>query len=492
MIPDADPEADAAIPLDARPVLYKAMRHQSASLKKMERLAKAGVPLIFDMSDPGTGKTYVQIIAFARRRRGKGGGSKRGGCALVIAPKSLLRSAWEDDFAKFAPDMMCAVADAAHREQAFAREADVYITNPDAVTWLTRQKPKFFAKFDTLIVDEISMFKHHASNRSKALNHIKCYFTFRSALSGTPNSNTILDLWNPVQILDDGRRLGRQFYGFRSSVCAPEQQGKGADMTNWADKEGAEDVISGLIDDITVRHRFDDCIDIPATHTWTTCYHLAPRQQKAYLEMERDQVAWLDKVVHDKTSTAMVKANSAAIVTTKLLQIASGAVYENPDVYHVIDPGRYELVMDLVADRVGAHPLVFFLWKHQRDELVKIAKQRALRHAVLDGAATDRERAEIVRAYQAGWYDVLFAHPKTAAHGLTLTRGTTTIWASPTYDLEWFTQGNRRQPRAGQTRKTELIVVLGDATIDERVYARMLAKATRMQNLLGLFEPERP
>jgi SNF2 family DNA or RNA helicase len=468
-----------------KPVLYKPMRHQTATLKLMERS-----PIIFDMSDPGTGKTYVQIMAFAKRRRRK---RNPGKCMLVIAPKSLLRSAWEDDFHKFAPDMRCAVADATHREKAFALDANVYITNTDAVTWLTKQKPKFFARFDTLVVDEVSAFKHHTSNRSKALNHIKHYFTYRSVLSGTPNSNTILDVWNPMQILDDGRRLGKQFYGFRASVCAPQQNGKGAQMIAWADKEGAGEVIFGLIHDIAIRHRFDDCIDIPATSRHTVAYHLAPKQLAAYLSMERDQIAWLEAVVKGVAGaapSATVIASSAAAVTTKLLQIASGAVYENANTYHVVDLGRYELVMDLVAERV--HPLVFFLWKHQRDELVKIAESRGLRYCVLDGAATDRERIEMVHYYQAGWYDVMFAHPKSAAHGLTFTRGTSTIWASPTYDLEWWVQGNRRQARAGQTQKTEIIVVLAEGTIDERVYARVLVKNDNMQNLLALFTPDAP
>jgi SNF2 family DNA or RNA helicase len=456
---------------------YAPMKHQAATLALM-----ASSPILFDMSDPGTGKTAVQIWAFARRRLAK---KKPGKCALVIAPKSLLRSAWADDFAKFAPGLTVAVADAAHRVRAFAQDADVYITNTDAVTWLTKQPPTFFARFDTLIVDEVSAYKHHASNRSRALEHIKRYFPYRSVLSGTPNSNTICDLWNPVRILDDGRRLGKQFFGFRAAVCSPTQQGQGANMLAWADKDGAEEVVYGLIHDISVRHRFDDCVDIPPTHIWSTAYHLSATQHAAYLAMERDQIAQLTALARGGAASATVVASSAAAVTTKLLQIASGAVYENPDTYHVLDAGRYELVLELAAER--HHPLVFFLWKHQRDQLVAAAEARNLRYCVLDGAATDAERNAMVHAYQAGWYDVMFAHPKSAAHGLTLTRGSSVIWASPTYDLEWYLQGNRRQARNGQTAKTEVINVLAAGTIDERVYARLLVKHARMDNLLGLF-----
>lgn len=447
---------------------YKAMKHQTFSLKVMDK-----TDILFDMSDPGTGKTYVQIMAFAKRRKR----ARAGGCALVIAPKSLLRSAWEDDFGKFAPQISCSVATAEVREKAFAVDTDVYITNIDATVWLLKQKPAFFKKFDTLIIDEVSAFKHHTSGRSKALNKIRKYFKYRSVMSGTPNSNTICDIWNPVQILDDGKRLGGQFFGFRAAVCTPEQVGPRPEMVKWVDNEGAEEAIFGLIADITVRHRFEDCIDIPETTRHTMTYHLTPRQKKAYLEMEKTQVMTLKK--------ESVTAINAAAVTTKLLQIASGAVYENNDTYHVVDIGRYELVMDLVEER--KHAIVFFLWKHQRDELVKLAEKRGLKYCVIDGAASDTERNNMVKHYQAGFYDVMFAHPKSAAHGLTLTRGSSIIWASPTYDLEHFAQGNKRQARAGQKNKTEIIVVLAEGTIEQKVYDRLMEKDTKMSSLLSLF-----
>jgi SNF2 family DNA or RNA helicase len=107
---------------------------------------------------------------------------------------------------------------------------------------------------------------------------------------------------------------------------------------------------------------------------------------------------------------------------------------------------------------------------------------------VIDGNTSDRERDEIVQGYQAGVYKTIFAHPKSAAHGLTLTKGTATIWASPTYDLEIFKQGSKRQHRMGQTAKTETIVILAKDTIEEKVWEMLEGKNARMTNLLDLFQ----
>lgn len=424
------------------------------------------------MSDPGTAKTRVQLDAFATRRR------KSGKKMLVLAPRTLLRAAWANDAAKYVPDMSVSVAYAINRADAFAAEADIYITNIDAVNWLVKQKPSFFKDFDTIVVDESPAFKHHTSGRSKALSKIKKYFHYRSAMTGTPSSRSITDIWNQVNFLDDGARLGHSFYAFRAATCEPTQVGPKAEMVQWNDKPGAESIVASLLEDITIRHLFADVMTIPPTHKFLRDYYLTPKQLKAYKSMERDAIATL--------KGGAVTAINQASVRTKLLQIASGAVYESPERYHLVDTERYELVMDLIEER--KHSLVFYLWRHQRDELTRIAKARKISFCVMDGEASDKARADMERDYQAGFYQVMFAHPKSAAHGLTLTKGTATIWASPTDDVEWWVQGNRRQARAGQTMNTEIICVLAEDTIEARVYSNMEAKNGRMQNLLELFE----
>ena len=131
---------------------------------------------------------------------------------------------------------------------------------------------------------------------------------------------------------------------------------------------------------------------------------------------------------------------------------------------------------------------MLFQWLHQRDMLVAEADRRGLNFAVFDGNTTDIERERLVREYQEGVFDVLFAHPKTVGHGQTLTRGTSTIWPSPTHDLELFIQASARQRRLGQTEKTETVVILAEGTIDEWAYENVMNKSGKLTTLLNLFE----
>lgn len=456
----------AAVPVVNVPTKVAAMKHQAVTIKfgmKTKRM--------FVMSDPGTGKSFEQIMLFSKRR-------KKGEAMLVIAPKSLLEPAWENDISKFAPELRVSVAHAKNREEAFEVDADVYITNTDAAVWLGKKPKGFFARMKHIVVDEGTTFKHHTSARSRALNKIKAHFEYRSLLTGTPNPNTITDIWNQANFLDDGKRLGHSFFAFRQAVCIPKQVGSRKEMVQWEDKPGAEEAVFALLADITIRHRFEDCIDIPENLQYTVPYKLAPKQLRAYQEMALTQMAALGK-------QKVVTAINAAAVTTKLLQIASGAVYEHTDKYHLIDSGRYELVMDLVEER--KHSLVFYIWQHQRDFLVAEAKRRKIKFCLYDSSASESVRTAMIRDYQNGFYQVMFAHPQSAAHGLTLTRATATIWPSVTYNLEHFVQGNKRAYRNGQKNKTETIIVVAPGTLEEKVYEKLQGKNVRMMNLLDLF-----
>jgi SNF2 family DNA or RNA helicase len=146
-------------------------------------------------------------------------------------------------------------------------------------------------------------------------------------------------------------------------------------------------------------------------------------------------------------------------------------------------------VADLVEQR--EYSVVFYNWKHQREELAKEFSKRGITYATLDGNTPDRARAEIVEAYQRGEYQVLAMHPKTGAHGLTLTKGRATIIASPFDEADFLKQAIHRIYRGGQTHKTETILVEArGCRVEQRVYANLLSKTERMENLLDILRDE--
>jgi len=416
-------------------------------------------------SDPGTGKTRAVLDAHAIL----------GGKTLVLAPLSILEAAWGEDINKFQPTIKYGVAYAKNRKQVFEdNENEMVITNFEAVNFL-QKNTQYCEQFDTIVIDEFTAFKNREAKRSKNLKKIISYFTNRIAMSGTPNSNTILDIWHPTFLIDDGKRLGARFYAFRHQVCTPKFNGF---ANEWIDKPGIEETVADRLSDISIRFALSDCMDLPDNIVRTINTKLTPNIQKQYKTLAEESVLY--------TKSGTVNAINAAARVKKLLQLVTGAVYDEDGVVQFVHQERYDIVMTLVAQR--AHSLVAFNWKHERDALIELANREGITYELIDGSVPAQKRKDIVARYQAGQVKVLFCHPQSASHGLTLTRASTVIWCSPTYNAEHFQQFNQRIYRAGQTQKTETILIQARNTWEPEVYKKLNTKLGRMENLLHILK----
>jgi len=437
--------------------IVKPMKHQAESLRFM-----APRPSVLDFSDCGTGKTLVEILDFAKRHK------VDDKAMLVLCPKSIMYAAWAQDIKKFAPHLKVSLCYAQNRAASLAVPADVYVVNIDGAIDLATMPAKFWKKFGTLVIDEADSIKHRTSNRSKAVVKIAKHFSYIRLMTGTPGSNGICDIWHLAFVADGGKRLGKSYFAFRSACCIPVQTGPSAQMVKWEDRPGVELSVAALLSDITIRHKFEDCVDIPANHRYHVITQLSVNHRKLYEKLKADSYAEIGKTG--------ITATNGAVLATKLLQSASGAVYNDVGTYSLVATDRYALVLDLAEAR--KHSVVFYLWDHQREELIKEAQRRKLTFAVWDS-----NKPQLEKEFQTGQYRIMFAHPASAGHGLTLTRATSTIWTSPTYRLDHFEQGLKRIHRIGQTQKTETIVVVAEDTFDEKVYNALLNKRVRMTEL---------
>lgn len=428
------------------------------------------VERIFDGSDPGTGKTRGHIEAYKRTQHGR---------LLVLCPTTLMHAAWARDLSEFAPDMSFSLATAAHREEAFQLKTDAVILNHDGVKWLAKEGKKYIKQFGHVVIDESSAYKWASSMRSKAARFVCKNAKYVAALNGTPFGHTVTEVHHQMLLVDHGRLLGSSFTAFRNAVQIPRQNGPSANHLVWNDKPGIAAVVAAMMAPRLIRHAFEDVMSsVPANHQSTLEFDLPPSVLKQYMKLEAELVL----AVED----AQVSAIHAASLRTKLLQLASGAIYIDPQNedrgYKVIDRSRYKLIVEQAA--TAQHSVVFFNWQHQRDELAKEFAASGARIAIIDGKVPQHDRIAIVNAYQSGEYDALLLHPKTGAHGLTLTRGTQTIVASPIYEADVLKQMIHRIYRGGQDKVTNTVFVQARNTVEKAVYERLQGRYASMTDLL--------
>lgn len=429
-------------------------------------------PHTFNTSDAGTGKTrtIIEVIRRDPERRP----------ALVLAPKSILQASWGNDIMKFAPELDYVIAHPSNRMNAIKASGDIVLTNHDAVTGIAAKNKRAFDAFKYVVIDESTAYKNGEAQRSKAVRELIQRVPYRTAMTGTPAPNGVLDLWHQLLLVDGGTRLGHRFYAYRNACCTPtEKRVNGVTFKTWADKPGIQTVIGQQIADITIRRTLEECLNIPKQQLINYRYEPNKKVRALYNTMANDAVL---EISEGRFAVGI----HAASQSLKALQILSGAVYDTEKEYALLDTERYDLVLDLIEQR--SHSLVGFIWRHQRHYLQEQAKKRGISFATIDGGTSFADRTQIVEEFQSGKYQVLFAHPQSTGHGLTLTRATTVIWSSPTYNLEHYLQFNRRIYRAGQNKKTEIITIEAENTIEQRVYATLNQKREVQHDLLGYLD----
>ena len=445
--------------------------HQQYSLDKLIPMEQG-----LDFSDPGTGKTATHLGIFDRMpSRGR---------LLVSCPTTLMRAAWAADAERFFPHLTVSIADAKNRFEVFETKSDIVIVNTDGVKALTdkhktaSQLRKFLQDFNHFVIDESTVYKHQSTARSKSAYKISRTIPRVFCLSGTPNPISVTELWHQVMLVDNGKRLGTSFYRFRNAMQESLQTGPRPEHLTWTDRDSANELVMYMLQDILVRHEFEEVMtDVPANHVDYKWVDLPPKLARMYKQLETEMSLLTD-------SGEQINAVHAAALRTKLLQLCSGAIYDGEGNYVVLDPFRYQMVADLVEER--QHSVTFFNWKHQKDQLSEHFNKRGISFALIDGSVPDRERPKIVEDYQAGRYQTLLLHPKTGAHGLTLTRGTTSILTSPMYEADYFKQTIHRIYRGGQTEITNTLLTGARGTVEELVYSKLMTKGARMQNFLAL------
>ena len=235
---------------------------------------------------------------------------------------------------------------------------------------------------------------------------------------------------------------------------------------------GTEQAVQDLIGDICISMSADDYLTLPECVEVTTPVMLDEKAQKAYNTMERDMLL---EVAEDT-----ITADTAAVLTNKLLQLAGGAVYNADHQPQVIHSCKIEAFLELVESLNGKSALVFYSFQHERDRILDALhkKYRGLRVRVFGGPADEDD-------WNAGKIDILLAHPASTAYGLNLQQGGNhVIWFTPTWSLELYQQANKRLHRQGQTERVIVHHLLVDGSVDHDVIAALNGKADTQETLL--------
>ena len=379
---------------------------------------------------------------------------------LVIAPLRVARDTWPAEVKKWdhldGLTVAVAVGTKADRLAALAKSAMVTIINRENIPWLVNQMGGSWP-FDMVVIDELSSFKNHRAKRFTALVKMRPHVKRWVGLTGTPASNGLMDVWAQFRLLDGGERLGRFITRYRDKWFLPDKR-NGMQVFTYKPRPGAEDEIYEAIGDITLSMRTTDHLQLPELTVTTQTVTLDRKERKLYEQLRDEMVLELKGQVVD--------AANAAALSGKLLQLASGAIYdEHGDVIEVHDR-KLDALEDLYEAANGQPLLVAYWFKHDAARI----KQRF-------PEARELKTSSDIEAWSAREIPLALIHPASAGHGLNLQAGgNLLVWFSLTWSLELYQQTNARLYRQGQSEPVTITHLATTGTLDEAVLKALESK----------------
>ncbi|ERI06481.1 DEAD/DEAH box helicase [Aneurinibacillus aneurinilyticus] len=440
--------------------------HQYQEYATQQILDTNYIALLLDM---GLGKTVSTLTAIDLLLNDYFDASR----VLVIAPLRVADDTWAREVEKWDHLQHLRISkvlgSAIQRRKALKADADIYVINRENVEWLVGELGTKW-DFETVVIDELSSFKNPKSKRFRALRRVRPMMKRLIGLTGTPAPNSLMDLWPQIYLLDQGERLGKTITSFRDRYFVPGER-SGHIVYKWHEKKEAEQRIYDAISDIVVSMKADDWLELPERIDRIVQIRLSDKARDLYRKLERDLLL--------PYQDADVVATTAAVLSNKLLQMASGAVYDEEKGIKLIHDAKLDALEDIIEAAQGKPVMVFYNFKHSLARIQERFPQARILRKGKDG------NQDIVD-WNNDQIPLLLLHPKSAGHGLNLQESScqTVVWFDQIWSLEEDQQANARVHRQGQTRRIVVMRLVAEDTMDEEAVIALERKADGQEALM--------
>lgn len=440
---------------------FKPMEHQQKTAEFLTLHTRA-----FVFNTMGTGKTasalwtmdYLQQRGYIRK-------------VLIISPLSVM-DVWANEAFSCVPhrNVVQLVGKRERRLDILNSGTDIAVINFDGLVSLQQAIAKW--QPDLVIVDEASAYCNPQTKRYEALKSILKSQTRLWMLTGTPVANAPTDAYGLIKLVNP-KALPASFKLFRETLMIKKGPYK------WFPKPDAIDRVFQLMQP-AIRFTKKDCLDLPPITFNMRAVQMSEEQLEAFDAMK-------SKMRHeDEESGSEIRAANAAVKLIKLQQILCGAVKDTDGNPVFLNPqGRLDIVKDLV-DGAEGKVIIFVPFIHAM-HMVQNHLSPHYETFLVNGEVPKAQRTEIFDRFQReSEKQVIVAHPKVAAHGLTLTAANTIIWYAPIFSIDQYLQANARIDRTGQTLAMS-VYNLYSHPVEAAIYGVLQSRENMQSRVLDLY-----
>ncbi len=330
-------------------------------------------------------------------------------------------------------------------------------------------------KWGTVIPDEAHKAKNRKAQRTKALWAICRNAERVLLLTGTPIVNQPADIWSLLKCLYP-KEYTSYWRFFNEYVLASQNPWGGFDIIGVKNREGLLEEIS---DKVLRRTKKSVLPDLPPKVYTVIPIELYPDQVKAYNEM-RD---YMLTIIEDNTP---VMAPTVLAQITRLRQITVGhGAFTEPSEWPRASAAKLDVLVDYLDDRDGKTFVVTqFVWA--ATEAARRLNSRKISAEVLTGATPVEERVELIERFQEqDDPKVLCATIQTGGEGWTLTTADMIVFLDRPWSPQVVSQAEDRLHRIGQRLPVQIVSLIAENTIEDRVEEALAHKQDIFNGVFG-------
>jgi len=448
-------------PVSPPPGLQAQMRpYQLQGLNWLQTLRELGAGGILG-DDMGLGKT-LQSLAHLLLEKQSGRLDRP---ALVVMPTSLIPN-WQDEAARFTPDLRVLALQGPSRRQLFSRLGDydllltTYALLPRDIEALRHQP------FHVLILDEAQNIKNPSSKAGHAIRELNA--RQRLCLTGTPLENHLGELWSLFDFLMPGW-LG-DAKSFARSYRAPIE--KHGDVNRLAHLKAR------IKPFLLRRHKEEVAKELPAKNEIIHWVELSDAQRDLY---ETVRLA-MDSKVRDEIGRKGLAGSQIVILEAllKLRQVCCDLrLVKNEPTNHPrsSSSGKLDSLLEILTGMLseGRRVLLFSQFTSMLALIEQALDKRGIAYVKLTGAT--RDRREPVNRFQTGEVPLFLISLKAGGTGLNLTAADTVIHYDPWWNPAVENQATDRAYRIGQEKPVFVYRLITRGTVEERIQQLQRRKA---------------
>ena len=440
----------------------------------------------------GTGKSKVLIDTIGILY-GKGAIN----AVVIVAPKGVYRNWSTKEIPDHMPDHIdthIAVWSPAPRKQEKADLVKLFHTDLDKLkiflinveAFSTPKGVKFTENFILghqvlFAVDESTTIKNPKASRTKAITKLAKNTKYRRILTGSPITQSPLDLYSQTEVLNTNLLGYTSFYSFQNHYGEVVNRYFGGRTVRQVVGYRNLDELSQKLDSFSYRVLKSDCLDLPEKVYIRRDVTLTAEQKKLYSELK-------ELAITELANQEMVSVTNVLTQLLRLHQIVCGHIKSDDGTETPINNNRIDELIEVIAEMQGK----IIIWANYRQNILEIVETLQGLFgpdavASYFGDTTPDERDRVIKQFQNPGSPLRFfvGNTQTGGYGITLTEAQNVIYYSNNFDLEKRLQSEDRAHRIGQKNNVTYVDLVAKDTVDEKIVTALRNKLDLAQEVLG-------